>query len=156
MLFSSWDGSQTVHSWLLRWMCLLGTPQTSDAHLRQACLPSRTHLCSPFWLSSFDHNRHSPQHPSYTNCFSLTLHCQVPMSSLSPNRRDTLSSTIVSSRWDHGLCTLLCSGMGKAGGHTHFPQSKCKHFVHPALRHLHKARDFSKPISFKINWKRRL
>lgn len=92
ILFSSWDGFQTVHSWLLRWMCLLGTPQTSDTHVRQACVPSRTPLCSPFWLSSLDQDRHSPQHPSYTNCFSLPLHCQVPISSLSPDRRDTHGS----------------------------------------------------------------
>lgn len=56
------------------------------------------------------------------------IHCQVPMSSLCPDRKDTmaLSPTIVSSRWDHGLCTLLCSAMGKAGGHIHFPRSKCR------------------------------
>lgn len=131
IFFSSWDGSQTVHSWLLRQMCLLGTPQTSDAHLRQAHLPSRTHLCSPFWLSSFDQDTRSPQHPSYPNCFSLshyTARSQCPPCSLIGRTPIALSPAIVSSRWDHGLCTFAVLGNGESRRPYPFPQSKCKHY----------------------------
>lgn len=40
-----------------------------------------------------------------------------------------LSPTCISSSWDRGLCTLLCSAAEKEGGHTHFPSPKCKQYL---------------------------
>lgn len=111
----------------------------------------RTHLCSPFWLSSFDQDRHSSQHPSYPNCFSLPGPWYKGAPWLWAQPWSLPNETMGSAP-----CCAWQWEKQEAIATSHDLKANNTHFVHLVLRSPHKAKALSKPISFKINWKRRL